>query len=202
MREVIKILMEEHNVINLFWSNFHKVDEGIYRSAQILPWRLKKIIKKYGIKTVINLRGKKNYLYKKEKEICEKMGVEYIEISISSRTLPTIEEMEKLKKILLDKSKRPILFHCKAGADRTGFVATFYHIINGKSPKEAIKKELKLRYGYISLSKAGRIKEFFSKYDGKKDFLKWAKENRDKIQKGFSENPFVDFIYEKILRRE
>jgi protein tyrosine/serine phosphatase len=110
--------------------------------------------------------------------------------------------MEKLKEILLDKNKKPILFHCKAGADRTGFVATFYHIINGKSPKEAIKKELKLRYGYISLSKAGRVKEFFLKYDGEKDFLEWAKENRDKIQANFSENPFIDFIYEKILRRE
>jgi protein tyrosine/serine phosphatase len=202
MREIFKILTEEHNVINLFWNNFHKVDEGVYRSAQILPWRLKKIIKKYNIKTIINLRGKKNYLYKKEKEICEKMGVEYIELQISSRILPKLGEMEKLKEILLDKNKKPILFHCKAGADRTGFVATFYHIINGKSPKEAIKKELKLRYGYISLSKAGRVKEFFLKYDGEKDFLEWAKENRDKIQANFSENPFIDFIYEKILRRE
>jgi protein tyrosine/serine phosphatase len=202
MREIFKILTEEHNVINLFWNNFHKVDEGVYRSAQILPWRLKKIIKKYKIKTIINLRGKNNYLYKREKEICEDMGVEYIELPIASRTLPKIEEMEKLKEILFDKSKRPILFHCKAGADRSGFVATFYRIIKGESPKEAIKKELRLRYGYISLSKAGRIKEFFSKYTGKKDFLEWAKDNRDKIQSSFSENPFIDFIYEKILRRE
>jgi hypothetical protein len=59
MKEIIKILTEEHNAINLFWNNFHKVDEGVYRSAQILPWRLKKIIKKYNIKTIINLRGKK-----------------------------------------------------------------------------------------------------------------------------------------------
>jgi protein tyrosine/serine phosphatase len=202
MKEIIKILAEEHNGINLFWNNFHKVDEGVYRSAQILPWRLKKIIKKYNIKTIINLRGKNNYLYKREKEICEDMGVEYIELPIASRTLPKIEKMEKLKEILFDKSKRPILFHCKAGADRSGFVATFYRIIKGESPKEAIKKELRLRYGYISLSKAGRIKEFFSKYTGKKDFLEWAKDNRDKIQSSFSENPFIDFIYEKILRRE
>jgi protein tyrosine/serine phosphatase len=202
MKEIIKILFEEHNFINLFWNNFHKIDEGVYRSAQILPWRLKKIIKKYNIKTIINLRGSDNYLYKKEKEICDKLGVEYIELPISSRTLPKIEEIEKLKDILMDKNKKPLLFHCKAGADRSGFVATFYRILKGESPKEALKKELKLQYGFISLSKAGRIKEFFSKYDEKKDFINWAKENRDKIQANFSENPFVDFIYEKILRRE
>ena len=62
--EIIKILSEEHNLLNLFWFNFHKVDDGVYRSAQLMPWRLKKIIKKYNIKTVINLRGNnKNYLY-------------------------------------------------------------------------------------------------------------------------------------------
>ncbi|GAX86797.1 conserved hypothetical protein [Lebetimonas natsushimae] len=202
MKEIFKILSEEHNAINLFWNNFHKIDTGVYRSAQILPWRLKKLIRKHNIKTIINLRGSNNYLYKKEKEICEKLGVEYIELPISSRTLPKIEEMQKLKNILFDKNKRPILFHCKAGADRSGFVATFYRIIKGENPKEAIKKELKLKYGFIALSKAGRIKEFFSKYDGKKDFLEWAKENRDKIQENFSENPFIDFVYEKILRRE
>ena len=202
MREIIKIITEEHNFINLFWSNFHKVDKGVYRSAQMLPWRLKKIIKKYKIKTIINLRGSNNYLYKKEKEICEKLNVEYIELPISSRTLPEIEEMQKLKEILFSENKKPILFHCKAGADRSGFVAVFYRILKGENPKEAVRKELKLRYAYISLSKAGRIKEFFLKYDKSKDFLKWAKENRDKIQANFSENPFIDFIYEKILRRE
>jgi protein tyrosine/serine phosphatase len=202
MKEFFKIIKEEHNAINLFWNNFHKVDDGVYRSAQILPWRLKKIIKKYNIKTIINLRGKKNYLYKKEKEICEELGVIYIEFQISSRILPTVEKMQELKELLLN-SKKPILFHCKAGADRTGFVATFYRIvIKNENPKKAIKKELKLKRGFVSVSKAGRVKEFFLKYDGKKDFLKWAKENRDKIQYEFSENPFVDFVYEKILRRE
>ena len=201
MKEVIKILKEEHNFINLFWNNLHKVDENVYRSAQMLPWRLEKVIKKYNIKTIINLRGKKNYLYEKEKEICEKLGVEYIEFPISSRTLPTISEFKKLKELLLN-SKKPILFHCKAGADRSGFVAVFYRILKGEDAKSAIQKELKLRYGYIALSKAGRVKEFFSKYDKNEDFIKWAEKNRDKIQNNFSENPFVDFIYEKILRRE
>jgi protein tyrosine/serine phosphatase len=202
IKEVIKILIEEHNSINLFWNNFHKVDDGIYRSAQILPWKLKKIIKKNNIKTIINLRGKNNYLYKKEKEIAEQMGVEYIEISISSRTLPKIEEVKKLKDILLNENKKPILFHCKAGADRTGFVAVLYGVLKGKDVKSVIKKELRLKYGFIALSKAGRVKEFFSKYDNKQDFIEWARENRDKIQNNFSENPFIDFIYEKVLRRE
>ena len=201
IQEIVKILTEEHNFINLFWINFHKVDTNVYRSAQLTPWNLKKIIKQYNIKTIINLRGKKNYLYKVEEQICNEMGVNYILFPISSRKLADYETLKKLKTILLE-SEKPLLFHCKAGADRTGFTATFYHILNGKTAKEAVEKELKLKYGYLSLSKAGRVKQFFLNYDNKTDFIEWAKTNRDKIQNNFTETPFIDFIYEKILRRE
>ena len=203
LNEFFKIITEEHNFINLFWTNFHKVDEGVYRSAQLTPWKLKKIIKKYNIKTIINLRGnKKNYLYEKEKEICEKMGVKYISFSIASRSLPKPEEIEKLVEFFKNEQK-PMLFHCKAGADRTGFVATLYHIINGKNKKDAIKRELKLKYGYLSLSKAGRIKKLFEEYNEKEDFLLWVRKNQKRIENTtFKANPLVDFIFEKILRRE
>ena len=203
MKEFFKIITEEHNFVNLLWFNFHKVDEGVYRSAQLTPWKLKKIIKKYNIKTIINLRGtKKNYMYEKEKEICEKFGVKYIPFQIASRNLPKPEEIEELINIFKNEQK-PMLFHCKAGADRTGFVATLYHIVNGKSKKEAIKKELKLRYGFLALSKAGRIKKLFEEYNEKEDFLTWVKKNQKKLENTtFKANPIVDFIFEKILRRE
>ena len=203
MREFLKIITEEHNFINLFWTNFSKVDEGVYRSAQLTPWKLKKIIKKYGIKTIVNLRGThKNYLYQKEKEICEKMGVKYIPFQISSRNLPKDYEIEELINIFKNE-KRPILFHCKAGADRTGMVATLYHIINGMKKKEAIQKELKLRYGYLSLSKAGRIRKMFELYNEEEDFLDWFRKNQHFLENvTYKTNPLVDFIFEKILKRE
>jgi len=203
LREFFKIITEEHNFINLFWFNFHKVDDGVYRSAQITPWRLKKIIKKYNIKTIINLRGNnKNYIYKREKEICEELGVEYQTISISSRNPHDIrkEEIEKLI-YLLKNAKKPILFHCKAGADRTGLVAVLWHIINGKDKNKAIKKELRLKYGYLSFSKAGRIKKMFEMYDGS-DFVEWLEKNRDKIKNSYKSNKIADFIYDKLLKRE
>ena len=204
MREFLRIITEEHNFINLFWTNFHKVDEGVYRSAQLTPWKLKKLIKKYKIKTIINLRGNhKNYLYQKEKEICAKFGVDYYTISLSSRS-PHKIRIEELKKLinLLKNAKKPLLFHCKAGADRTGFVAVLYHILNGKDKKEAIKKELNLRYAYIDFSKAGRIKKLFELYDEKEDFLEWFVKNREKIENSYKSNKLADFIYDKILRRE
>jgi len=203
LREFFKIITEEHNFVNLFWTNFHKINEDVYRSAQLTPWKLKKLIKKYNIKTIINLRGNhKNYMYKKEKEICKKMGVIYIPFQISSRHLPKDYEIEALIDIFKN-AKKPLLFHCKAGADRTGMVSTLYHIINGVNKKEAIKRELKLRYGYLSLSKAGRIKKMFELYDEKEDFLSWFKKNKNFLENiTFKANPLADFIFEKVLKRE
>ena len=204
MREFLKIITEEHNFINLFWTNFHKVDKGIYRSAQLTPWKLKKIIKKYGIKTIINLRGNnKNYLYKREKEICEELGVEYYTVSLLSRSPHKIRK-EELKKLidLLKNAKKPLLFHCKAGADRTGFAAVLWHLLNGKDKNDSIKKELRLTYGYLGFSKAGRIKKMFEMYDENEDFLDWFEKNRDKIEKSYKSNRFADFIYDKVLKRE
>jgi len=203
INEFFKIITEEHNFINLFWTNFHKIDKEVYRSAQLTPWKLKKLIKKYNIKTIVNLRGdRKNYMYKKEEEVCKDMGVKYIPFKISSRNLPKPEEIEELINIFKNE-KKPILFHCKAGADRTGFVATLYHIVNGVSKKEAIKKELKFRYGYLALSKAGRIKKLFEEYNEKEEFLFWVKKNQKKLENTtFQANPLVDFIFEKVLRRE
>ena len=203
MREFFKIITEEHNFINLFWTNFHKVDNEVYRSSQLTPWKLKRLIKKYNIKTIINLRGNhKNYLYQKEKEICKKMDVIYIPFQISSRNLPKDYEIESLINIFKN-AKKPLLFHCKAGADRTGMVSTLYHIINGINKKEAIKRELKLRYGYLSLSKAGRIKKMFELYNEEEDFLDWFRKNQKFLENvTYKTNPLVDFIFEKVLKRE
>ncbi|MEO1958224.1 MAG: dual specificity protein phosphatase family protein [Nautiliaceae bacterium] len=202
LREFFKVISEEHNFLNLFWFNFHKVDNGVYRSAQLTPWRLKKMIKKYGIKTIINLRGNnKNYLYKREKEICEEMGVEYYSVSLLSRSPEKIrkEELEKLVNILKN-AKKPLLFHCKAGADRTGFVAVLWHILKGRDKEWAIKKELRLKYLYLPWSKAGKIKRVFELYDGG-DFVEWFDKNRDKF-KEFKSSKFGDFLADKVLRKE
>jgi protein tyrosine/serine phosphatase len=201
--EFFRVVKEEHNFLNLFWFNFHKVDKGVYRSAQLTPWRLKKIIKKYDIKTIINLRGNnKNYLYKREREICKEMGVNYYTVSLLSRSPERIkkEELEKLVDILKNAPK-PILFHCKAGADRTGFVAVLWHLLNGKETKWAVDKELRLKYLYLSWTKAGKIKKLFEEYDGKSDFVEWFDKNREKF-KNYKTSKLGDFIYDRLLKRE
>jgi len=77
----------------------------------------------------------------------------------------------------------------------------FLNELKFDNKNKAIKKELRLKYGYLSFSKAGRIKKMFEMYDGS-DFVEWLEKNRDKIKNSYKSNKIADFIYDKVLRRE
>ena len=75
------------NNIKKLFDNFHSVQPGaLYRSAQLKPSRLRKYIKKFGVKSVINLRGvnEKTKWWQAEKAILEKLNVHYYNIPFSA----------------------------------------------------------------------------------------------------------------------
>ncbi|WP_456449182.1 fused DSP-PTPase phosphatase/NAD kinase-like protein [Hydrogenimonas sp.] len=213
-------LIRQHNLVNVLWLNFHPVVEGkIYRSAQPTPWQLKKLIRKHGFETVVNLRGEKPHypVYALEKRTCDEMGVKMIDVSIYSRRMPDDRILLALKEAF-EKAEYPVLMHCKAGADRSSLAAVLYLYWIEKVPlEEAMKRHLRFRpYGYIESSGAGIIKAFFEAFLAYErehpgaDIVEWSKrwadrERRKAFEKEFKEkrtNPIVDFLYEKILRRE
>jgi protein tyrosine phosphatase (PTP) superfamily phosphohydrolase (DUF442 family) len=94
----------------------------VYRSAQPSPVLLEKWVKRYGIKTVINLRARKPKDFEQEKKFSESLGIKFIPVDLGAYRLVSSEELKNLTEIL-DTSKTPILLHCKSGIDRSGFVS-------------------------------------------------------------------------------
>ncbi len=108
--------------------NFHIVTKNqLYRSAQMDNDELSYYLKKYHIKTVLNLRGESPdaQWYKDEIKTCNKFGVDHYDYGFSASCLLSIKKMKDIVK-LLKKLPRPILIHCKAGADRSGIVAALW----------------------------------------------------------------------------
>jgi len=200
----IYALFVEHSILNIFWKNFHKVDDGIYRSAQMNPYTLKKYIKKYNLKTIITFRQdiNKSPLSQMEKQVCEDMGIKFIRIGLTSRKLPNKDRLLVLKNAF-ESSPKPILMHCKAGSDRTSLASFLYLYWNGKI-EEAKKQFSFFKYGHIKNSKAGIIDYCAEKFleSGKKDVIKWCEENREKLQKEFKPKGFWSFVNDRVLRRE
>jgi len=63
----------------------------------------------------------------------QRLGVEYFPYNLSDRQEVTDEQMEQIL-ATIRRAPKPLLIHCKAGADRTGLVAALYHYgIEGQS---------------------------------------------------------------------
>ena len=53
-------LLIDHAALRLGWRNWGAVEEGrLYRSNHPLPWQLRQAARRFGLRTVINLRGER-----------------------------------------------------------------------------------------------------------------------------------------------
>jgi protein tyrosine/serine phosphatase len=148
----------------LIWSgNHHTVAEGqLYRSAQLNGLELGEEIDAHHIRTVLNLRGPNptDGWYQEEVAATRAHGAAHYDVGISAQEPVSSEKIEKILAVLRDAPK-PILVHCRSGADRTGFVAALYrYAIEGQSGEAALH-ELSLRYGHFPylISKSGAMDE-------------------------------------------
>ncbi len=108
--------------------NFHVVTKNeLYRGAQMDNDELSYYLNKYHIKSVLNLRGKSPdaQWYKDEIKISKKFDVRHYDYGFSASHLLSIKKMKNIVE-LLERLPKPILIHCKAGADRSGLVAALW----------------------------------------------------------------------------
>lgn len=157
-------------------ANFYEIDKGkFYRSAQLTPEELELAIEKVAIKTVINLRGASpgSDWFDDEKAVLDKHGVAHINIRMSAKRLPHKKDLQALIEAY-ETAERPLLVHCKAGADRAGEASAIYLMdYMGKSRAKALKMLTPKFYHFAAFMPAKRY--FIRKYEG----ADWAKNEYD-----------------------
>ena len=207
----LKDFFHKNYFLSNIYLNLHKVDDDLYRSAQPTQKQLEKIINKYNIKTIINLRGKEHLKdLKYEIKTAKQNNVDLISIDLNSRGFPSKEQIFEIYNIFKS-IKYPALIHCKSGSDRTGLVAVLYlHLIKNVPLKKALKQLKFFPFGHIKYSQAGKLDFLFEKYlqfskNNKISFLEWIEKyyDKDKINEEFkNKSHFLDFLNDKILKRE
>lgn len=133
--------------------NFHSVVPGaLYRSAQPAAADIARYQKTYGIKTIINLRGENPGApwYGAEKAEADRLGIAHIDFRMSAGRELTRAEAGSLIGIF-QRAEKPILVHCKAGADRSGLASALYVAAVARLGEAAAERQISIRYGHISL---------------------------------------------------
>lgn len=210
LRAFLDMFFIDHGFIRAIYWNCHRIAPGVWRAAQPSPRHLR-WAKRRGIKTILNLRGRREDCgsYILEREAARDLGLTLIDFPIRSRS-PLDRETILAGLALLDEIEYPVLMHCKSGADRAGFMATLFMFVKGGMPlRDAMKRHLSLRYGHLRQAKTGVIDFFFERYladtrDRPMAFAEWVRTvyDRTQLQAQFHENWLAGIIIDKILRRE
>jgi protein tyrosine/serine phosphatase len=145
------------SIIGTDLNNFHKIDDGVYRSKQP-DEKSFVMLENMGITEVLNLRR-----FHTDNDEAEKTNIKLHRIKINAGSITEDHLIEALK--IIKNRKGPIVFHCWHGSDRTGAVAAAYRIIfNDWSIADAIDELEYGDYGYHEKF-YGNIKDLINDLD-------------------------------------
>lgn len=204
----ISMLFADHGGGRPIYWNSGEVTDDVWRGPQPNPFHIKRFARK-GFKTLLNLRGRTVYgSYDLEKIYAEKYGLKMIDLPLYSGGAPRKEQIYALRDVFAS-LERPVIMHCKSGADRAGLAAALYLIIMKNVPVEVAAKQLSFSYGHIKSSKTGILDLFFEKYisDQQKrpmPFMQWVDEvyNPEELDAAFKRPSLMRTIIDVIIRRE
>jgi protein tyrosine/serine phosphatase len=154
----------------IYSGNLHAVTDGVlYRSAQLSKEQFAASIRQYHVKSVLNLRGAHPHEAWWEDEVAatQENGAAHYDIALSSKRFVGEEQAERVLALIRDAPK-PLLIHCRSGADRTGLVAALYrYAVEHADPAEA-DKQLSIAYGHFPYltSKSGAMDQSFWAFVG------------------------------------
>ncbi len=113
---------------------------------------------------MLNLRGAHagQPWYDNEVAASGELHLAHFDYPLSAKRFVTSQQIEEILDIVR-KAPKPLLIHCKSGADRSGLVAALYRYSEtGASAKEA-DRELSLFYGHFPYltSRSGAMDDSF-----------------------------------------
>ncbi len=126
--------------------NFHKVDEGVYRSSQPNEKQFK-MLEDAGITEVLNLRR-----FNSDDNEAKDTSITLYHIPVRASRIGEKQYLEALR--IIKNRKGNIVIHCHHGSDRTGGVIAMYRIVfQGWTKEQAIDELKNGGYGFHSVFK-------------------------------------------------
>lgn len=166
--------------------NFHWVrNDEAARSSQAHFGGLARLMRRHGLKSIINLRGENSDLswWRYERRVCESLGARHFDTMLDSRHLPTRAMLVDLLDAFAQ-APRPLLIKCSGGHDRTALASALFLIqLDGWSARSAAEQQFSPRlYGHAPKKHQHWLQPFiaFAQEDSARARLSdWAREAYD-----------------------
>ncbi len=146
--------------------NVHAVTPGeVYRSGQLSAARLKEVVAEHGIRSVLNLRGATpgESWYDDEMRVSRELGLTHYDVGIRARFEPPPERVAAILEVFKN-APRPLLIHCRAGADRAGLVSAMWKVVMEGQSKDEAAGQLSVKYGHLPFGQAAPMDTFFDRW--------------------------------------
>jgi protein tyrosine/serine phosphatase len=209
VKTYLDYLWNDHAYLRLGFSNAHWISDELVRANQPWPHQIAEW-KDRGIRTIVNLRGGFDASFHAlEKDACERLGLNLVDFTITSREVPSRDRVLGAKR-LFETLQYPALMHCKSGADRAGIMSVLYmHFRTGKTIREALEL-LDLRYLHVKQGKTGVLDYTFERdlAEGEPagmSFLEWVESplyDPAGMKADFRANMWGSLLTERMLKRE
>jgi len=201
-------MVMDHAVLRLGWSNFAAVIPGkLYRSNHPTPGRLARLHARFGLRTLVNLRGKRDCGSDAlSRDAAARLGMDHLDMAFESRGAPHRARILRFYE-LYQTMAFPALIHCKSGADRAGLAAGLALMFEGGSAADALG-QLALRFGHFSRAPTGVLDAFFLHYqavaEGRIEFVDWVRDEYDEdvVRGGFRAGGVAGFLNDRVWHRE
>jgi protein tyrosine/serine phosphatase len=201
-------LFADFGIIRLWWKNRSEIAPGVFRQNQPTPLDAP-FLRRAGIRTIITARHDDRHGgHALMREWAAHEGVDYRLFALFSREAPSREALLSAP-AFFETTQKPVLLHCKSGADRAGFLSALYLIVVEDVPVERARRQLSLRFLHFRSSKTGILDAVFSTYlaqtrEQPKPFLDWVREDYDPaaITRAFRPSFLGEALDRWLLRRE
>lgn len=202
-----ELYWQDHGWMRAFYNQPYEIAPGVFRSNQPSPRQIAKLAER-GFKSVVNLRGASDCgQYYLEQQACQQHGLELWNSKLHSRQMPSYEKLEQLLQVF-EQAPKPLLLHCKSGADRAGLASALYLLTQAKQPVALASQQLSIRFLHFKASKTGRLDHFLASYQPFEQqgmlFQDWlAKHYQPQdLQQQFKPQALMAWFVDVVLRRE
>lgn len=210
LRWWLNMLFVDHSIFRFFYNTRLAVTPELHRCGHPMPYQLR-AAKAAGIACVLSLRGNEPWLGSNQLEwdTCRRIGLDLRHFPIASRSAPKRDEVLAIID-LLDTLPKPLLIHCKSGADRAGLVSTIWLLMQGAPFATAMRQMDFWRHGHIKAAKTGVLDAMFYAYRDHlaahpgTTFRDWiaGQYDADAVAAAFKSSFWANQIVDRILRRE